>query len=108
MRRGFLGHVTREDWGHTLGTPGRRMDNLDALGYLKCSIAHTGYLAILLVLHILQYVQYSHMGSIARTGYSIADTGTSTLEHTSRHPHVLGNNFVPYVFQKLRLAQIRM
>ena len=84
------------------------MDNLDALGYLKCSIAHTGYLAILLVLHILQYVQYSHMGSIARTGYSIADTGTSTLEHTSRHPHVLGNNFVPYVFQKLRLAQIRM
>ena len=61
-----------------------------------------------LVLHILQYVQYSHMGSIARTGYSIADTGTSTLEHTSRHPHVLGNNFVPYVFQKLRLAQIRM
>ena len=48
MRRGFLGHVTREDWGHTLGTPGRRMDNLDALGYLKKgSIAHTGYFAIL-------------------------------------------------------------
>ena len=48
---------------------------LDTLGYLKeASIADTGYIGYFGIA-VSQYVQYSHMGSIANTGYSIADTG---------------------------------